>query len=175
MTATTTATLNHAESLANEAPRVLTVGASTIDRKIRANFHAPVVASFSSRGPNQASPGILKPDIIGPGVNILAAWHKSPIEDQTLQPANVFATGAGHVNPLAANNPGLVYDIETNDYIPYLCGLYNNDTAVRLILQRPASFLSGIKYPRSTTKLSFFFHHSGIKFREIYKDSDQCW
>ena len=28
-----------------------------------------------------------------------------PIEDQTLQPANVFATGAGHVNPLAASNP----------------------------------------------------------------------
>ncbi|KAG8083093.1 hypothetical protein GUJ93_ZPchr0014g47543 [Zizania palustris] len=33
---------------------------------------SPMVAPFSSRGPNRRSRGILKPDIIGPGVNILA-------------------------------------------------------------------------------------------------------
>ncbi|KAI3694138.1 hypothetical protein L1987_77099 [Smallanthus sonchifolius] len=42
----------------------------------------PEVSSFSSRGPNSASPGILKPDIIGPGVDILAAWHES-VDNQT--------------------------------------------------------------------------------------------
>nr|XP_034893395.1 subtilisin-like protease SBT3.18 [Populus alba]TKR98193.1 subtilisin-like protease SBT3.5 isoform X2 [Populus alba] len=35
---------------------------------------APVVASFSSRGPSPISPDILKPDVTAPGVTILAAW-----------------------------------------------------------------------------------------------------
>lgn len=35
---------------------------------------SPVIASFSSRGPNLITPDILKPDLIAPGVNILAGW-----------------------------------------------------------------------------------------------------
>lgn len=135
---------------------------------------SPSAASFSSRGPSLASPGILKPDIIGPGVNILVAWpfslsnntnststfnlisgtsmswpHLSgiaallksshpawspaatksammtstnlfniggkPTVDDTLQPADVFAIGAGHINPSRADNPGLIYDIQPDD------------------------------------------------------------
>ncbi|KAJ1419165.1 Peptidase S8/S53 domain [Sesbania bispinosa] len=162
---------------------------------IMGNSQSPAVASFSSRGPNLPSPGILKPDIIGPGENILAAWpfrldnstnskltfnimsgtsmscpHLSgiaallkcshphwspaaiksaimtsadilnlgnqPIVDETLQPANIFATGSGHVNPSRANDPGLVYDIKPDDYIPYLCGLGYSDTEVGIIAHR---------------------------------------
>ncbi|KAL7123188.1 hypothetical protein ACP275_01G089600 [Erythranthe tilingii] len=157
--------------------------------------HAPVVAAFSSRGPNFASRGILKPDILGPGVNILAVWPTSvenrtdakatfnmvsgtsmscphlsgvaallksshpdwspaaiksaimttadvvnlahnPIEDERFVKAGIFATGSGHVNPSRANDPGLVYDIQPEDYIPYLCGLNYTDREVGFFLQR---------------------------------------
>ncbi|TQE12578.1 hypothetical protein C1H46_001790 [Malus baccata] len=198
------------ESLSNEAPWILTVGASTTDRILRLegeklNIYntvigdalAPKVAFFSSRGPSIASPGILKPDIIGPGVDILAAWPESvdnatlpnpkatfniisgtsmatphlsgigallkkshpdwspaaiksaimttanvlnlagsPIVDQQLQPADIFTLGAGHVNPAKANDPGLIFDIKPEDYIPYLCGLYHNETQIKMITQR---------------------------------------
>ncbi|KAK9068055.1 hypothetical protein SSX86_012166 [Deinandra increscens subsp. villosa] len=156
---------------------------------------APAVASFSSRGPSLASPGIVKPDIIGPGVSILAAWPISVenstltkatfnmisgtsmscphlagisallksahpdwspaaiksaimttagqvslsgqrIEDERDLPANIFAIGSGHVNPSKANDPGLIFDIQPNDYIPYLCGLGYTSKQVGIIVQK---------------------------------------
>ncbi|WCJ26095.1 Subtilisin-like protease [Euphorbia peplus] len=152
---------------------------------------APQVAVFSSRGPSISSPGILKPDIIGPGVRVLAAWPVSvdnntnrffmesgtsmscphlagigallknthpewspaaiksaimttadlnnlggkPISDQQFVESTVFDMGAGHVNPNRASDPGLVYDIQPEDYIPYLCGLGYSDKEVGLIIQ----------------------------------------
>ncbi|KAI5076176.1 hypothetical protein GOP47_0008241 [Adiantum capillus-veneris] len=38
---------------------------------------APLLAYFSSRGPNIFTPSIMKPDISAPGVDILAAWSKN--------------------------------------------------------------------------------------------------
>ncbi|CAL5442275.1 unnamed protein product [Camellia sinensis] len=157
---------------------------------------APAVASFSSRGPSFESPGILKPDIIGPGVSIIAAWPvsvenktgtistfnmisgtsmscphlsgiaallksehpdwspaaiksaimttanqrnlgNSRIVDERLLPADIFAIGAGHVNPSKAIDPGLVYDLKPVDYIPYLCGLGYTDKEIALITSSP--------------------------------------
>ncbi|MCO5582635.1 hypothetical protein L7F22_036533 [Adiantum nelumboides] len=38
---------------------------------------APMLAFFSSRGPNIFTPSIMKPDLAAPGVDILAAWSKN--------------------------------------------------------------------------------------------------
>ncbi|KAJ8626501.1 hypothetical protein MRB53_019808 [Persea americana] len=180
---------------------------------------SPMVASFSSRGPSLPSPGILKPDIIGPGVNVLAGWplhlgsfplvdstfnimsgtsmsapHLSGIAallksshpnwspaaiksaimttadvvnnrgkqivDEKLATADLFAIGAGHVNPSKASNPGLIYDLTPDDYIPYLCGLGYEDDQVTLLAGRTVkcSSISGIieaqlNYPSFSVKL----------------------
>uniref|UniRef100_A0A5B6YR84 Subtilisin-like protease SBT1.3 n=1 Tax=Davidia involucrata TaxID=16924 RepID=A0A5B6YR84_DAVIN len=146
---------------------------------------SPVVAAFSSRGPNFVSLEILKPDVVAPGVNILAAWtgdvgpsslptdHRrvkfnilsgtsmscphvsgvaallkashpewspaaiksalmttayvhdnihNPLKDaSTGEPSNPYDHGAGHINPLKALEPGLVYDIGAQDYFEFLC------------------------------------------------------
>ncbi|KAK3220879.1 hypothetical protein Dsin_014849 [Dipteronia sinensis] len=165
---------------------------------------SPVVAAFSSRGPNFLTLEILKPDIVAPGVNILASWtgeigpsslptdrrrvkfnilsgtsmscpHVSGIaallkarhpewspaaiksalmttayvHDNTHKPlrdasgstsSSPYDHGAGHINPVKALDPGLVYDIEAQDYFEFLCtqnltpmqlrifGMYSNRT-----------------------------------------------
>ncbi|OIW15625.1 hypothetical protein TanjilG_08201 [Lupinus angustifolius] len=146
---------------------------------------SPMVAAFSSRGPNSLTPKILKPDLIAPGVEILAGWtgtvgpsglsidkrhvsfniisgtsmscpHVSGLaailkaahpewspaairsalmttsyttykSGETIQdcvdekPATPFDYGAGHVDPGAALDPGLVYDANVDDYLGFLC------------------------------------------------------
>ncbi|XP_019451659.1 PREDICTED: subtilisin-like protease Glyma18g48580 [Lupinus angustifolius] len=49
----------------------------SIARTLLGTKPAPVMASFSARGPNPIQPSILKPDITAPGVNILAAYSEA--------------------------------------------------------------------------------------------------
>ncbi|XP_010542042.1 PREDICTED: subtilisin-like protease SBT5.3 [Tarenaya hassleriana] len=49
----------------------------TPPRTILGTKPAPVVAAFSSKGPNIVTPEILKPDIIAPGVSVIAAYTEA--------------------------------------------------------------------------------------------------
>ncbi|MBY0443932.1 MAG: S8 family serine peptidase, partial [Burkholderiales bacterium] len=148
--------------------------------------NAPVMADFSSRGPNRADANVLKPDLTAPGVDILAAtvptasteqhaqvvggtpgeaawesmqgtsmssphvaglaallhqlhpkWSPAAIKSALMTSAYStlndgqpglqngllpWAQGAGHVNPNAAADPGLIYDVTPLEYDRYLCG-----------------------------------------------------
>ncbi|KAA8549133.1 hypothetical protein F0562_000817 [Nyssa sinensis] len=164
---------------------------------------APVVASFSSRGPSAESMYVMKPDLIAPGVNILAAWpdgvaptelssdtrstefniasgtsmscphvsglaallkgahpdwspamirsalmttaymqdnNGNPLLDEsTYNISIVWGTGAGHVDPEKAVDPGLVYDLTVNDYLDFLCASNYSSDEIRQITRRSVS------------------------------------
>ncbi|XP_020686705.1 subtilisin-like protease SBT1.7, partial [Dendrobium catenatum] len=69
---------------------------------------SPTVASFSSRGPSRMNGGIIKPDVLAPGVNILAAWHTdvgpnpNPLATHTFNFDSGTSMAAPHVAGIAA-------------------------------------------------------------------------
>lgn len=173
---------------------------------------APVMASFSSMGPNILTPEIIKPDITAPGVNILAAWSplavdaegsvnyyitsgtsmscphisgvaafiksrrpawspsaiksaimttatvmdntwKSILKDPNGSPTTPFDYGSGHVNPLAALDPGLIYDFGPNDVIDFICtygatpAQFRNLTTEPITCKNPPIPTYNLNYP----------------------------
>ncbi|KAM3735014.1 hypothetical protein ACB098_10G058900 [Castanea mollissima] len=60
-----------------------------------------------------------------------------------------FAYGSGHINPLQAVDPGLVYDAYEADYINFLCMQGYNTTTLRLITGDNSSFCNTSKPGRA--------------------------
>ncbi|CAN0841540.1 unnamed protein product [Linum grandiflorum] len=55
-----------------------------------------------------------------------------------------FAYGAGHINPMPAADPGLVYDASESDYIHYLCKQGYNATQINLVTGRSNASCDGV-------------------------------
>ncbi|MED6130797.1 hypothetical protein PIB30_003817 [Stylosanthes scabra] len=52
-------------------------------------------------------------------------------EGSTLKEADPFDIGGGHVNPIKAMDPGLIYDITNKDYIQFLCSMGYSSSSIR--------------------------------------------
>ncbi|KAF7142884.1 hypothetical protein RHSIM_Rhsim05G0181500 [Rhododendron simsii] len=63
----------------------------------------------------------------------------NPMRDGTSMKATPFSYGAGHVRPNRAADPGLVYDLNANDYLDFLCGIGYNQTTIKLFSKAPYS------------------------------------
>ncbi|KAJ4849462.1 hypothetical protein Tsubulata_045453 [Turnera subulata] len=171
---------------------------------------APIVASFSSRGPNMISQDILKPDISAPGVDILAAfpptisptespdekrrvkfnilsgtsmacphvagvaayvkashpdWSPSAIKSAIMTTAwpmnntkvatDEFDYGSGHINPVEAINPGLVYETSKDDYVKFLCSNGYDAAKLKTIIGESVSCPTGTSTKGSQSGLNY--------------------
>ncbi|XP_049398859.1 subtilisin-like protease SBT1.1 [Solanum stenotomum] len=64
--------------------------------------------------------------------------ERTPIADavsETSISATPFVFGSGHVDPERASDPGLIYDISTEDYLHYICSLNYNSSQIALLLR----------------------------------------
>ncbi|KAM6597230.1 hypothetical protein CsatA_007754 [Cannabis sativa] len=80
-------------------------------------------------------------------------WSSSAIKSSLMTTASVmhntrnpfgeFGYGSGHVNPVQAINPGLVYEALKDDYIKFLCNIGFDENKVRLISGDNSSCTNG--------------------------------
>jgi hypothetical protein len=59
-------------------------------------------------------------------------------DESTGSAAGAFDFGAGHVHPMRAMDPGLVYDIAPADYVAFLCNLNYTAQNIRAVTRRAA-------------------------------------
>ncbi|GKV04602.1 hypothetical protein SLEP1_g16745 [Rubroshorea leprosula] len=63
--------------------------------------------------------------------------NRSILTDQSTNlPATPLDFGAGHINPNRAMDPGLIYDLDFQDYVDFICGLGYNETNMKALLRR---------------------------------------
>ncbi|MCL7030052.1 hypothetical protein MKW94_022002, partial [Papaver nudicaule] len=78
---------------------------------------------------------------------------KLAMQNSSDSPATPFSYGSGQVRPNAAMDPGLVYDLTTNDYLNFLCGLGYDESKLRAL--STAGILYKCPKPYSLTSFNY--------------------
>ncbi|XVE60102.1 hypothetical protein DITRI_Ditri05aG0100100 [Diplodiscus trichospermus] len=61
--------------------------------------------------------------------------HDTILAGGSVAGSSPFDIGAGHINPLKAMDPGLIYDMKTSDYILFLCNIgYTQERIKRIVV-----------------------------------------
>ncbi|EMS53854.1 Cucumisin [Triticum urartu] len=89
---------------------------------------APMVASFSARGPGGLTESILKVSNTTTRNNL-----GQPVASNTGAVATGHDMGAGEISPLRALSPGLVFDTTAKDYLNFLCYYGYKAKLVRMV------------------------------------------
>ncbi|KAI3799884.1 hypothetical protein L1987_35189 [Smallanthus sonchifolius] len=85
--------------------------------------HATGAAAYVKSFHPTWSPAAIKPALM------TTAAPMSP----TKNPEAEFAYGSGHINPLKAVDPGLIYDAGEQDFVSFLCGQGYKGTTLRIV------------------------------------------
>ncbi|CAN4079752.1 unnamed protein product [Withania somnifera] len=75
------------------------------------------------------------------------------LDGGTGKPSTPFAHGAGHVDPVSAVDPGLVYDLNPDDYLDFLCALQYTPSQINTLTKR--SFTCDSSKTYSVTNLNY--------------------
>ncbi|XP_072977292.1 subtilisin-like protease SBT5.3 [Typha angustifolia] len=79
---------------------------------------------------------------------------QEPMNNSSFLKATPFSYGSGHVQPNRAMDPGLIYDLNTDDYLNFLCALGYNSTQIATFSIEP------YKCPAKPPKLEDFNYPS---------------
>ncbi|KAF3949285.1 hypothetical protein CMV_024830 [Castanea mollissima] len=87
----------------------------------------------------------------------------NPITDlgDNNHPASPFAFGAGHINPNKALDPGLIYDVNAQDYVNVLCGLKYTNQQIQIITKSASNNCSNTSLDLNYPSFVAFFNAKG--------------
>ncbi|KAK2641552.1 hypothetical protein Ddye_023315 [Dipteronia dyeriana] len=78
--------------------------------------------------------------------------HDSILAGGSMKVSDPFDVGSGHINPIKAMDPGLVYDLKPNDYILFLCNIgYTQEKLQKIVLPGTRT----ISCPQTNTDINY--------------------